>query len=71
MTAGINGLGGPAGSLAVRYRRPTPLSVPLRYEGHISRVEERWVVVEGTLMNKDTVYAQATAEVAQVPMRPV
>jgi hypothetical protein len=69
MTAGINGVGGPTRSLAVRYRRPTPLHVPLRYQGRISRMEERWVVVEGTLMAGDTVCAEATAEVAQVPLR--
>jgi acyl-CoA thioesterase FadM len=69
MTAGINGVGGPTRSLAVRYRRPTPLHVPLRYQGRIGRMEERWVVVEGSLMAGDTVCAQATAEVAQVPLR--
>jgi Thioesterase superfamily len=70
MTAGVNGVGGPTRSLSVRYRRPTPLNVPLRYEAKVSHVEERWVVVEGTLMADDTVCAQATAEVAQVPLRP-
>ena len=69
MTAGINGVGGPTRSLAVRYRRPTPLHVPLRYEGRIGRMEERWVVVEGSLMAGDTVCAEATGEVAQVPLR--
>jgi len=69
MTAGINGVGGPTRSLAVRYRRPAPLQVPLHYEGRISRMEERWVVVEGSLMAGDTVCAEATAEVAQVPLR--
>jgi acyl-coenzyme A thioesterase PaaI-like protein len=70
MTAGVNGLGGPTRSLSVRYRRPTPLNVPLRYEARFSHAEERWVVVEGTLMAGDTVCASATAEVAQIPIRP-
>jgi hypothetical protein len=71
MTAGINGVGGPTRSLAVRYRRPTPLNVPLRYEGRLGRMEERWAVVEGRLMAGDTVCAEATGEVAQVPLRPL
>ena len=69
MTAGINGLGGPTRSLAVRYRRPTPLNVALRYEGRMDHVEDRWVVVAGRLMAGDTVCAEATAQVAQVPLR--
>ena len=69
MTAGLNGLGGPTKSLSVRYRRPTPLNVPLRYETRFSHAEERWVVIEGTLMDGNVVCASATAEVAQVPIR--
>jgi hypothetical protein len=68
MTAGINGLGGPTRSLSVRYRRPTPLNVPLRYEGRLGQREERWVVVEARLMAGDTVCAEATAEIAQASL---
>jgi hypothetical protein len=66
MTAGINGLAGPTKALTVRYRRPTPLHVPLRYVGEIDAVEERVVRVRGALVDGDgTVYVEGTAEVAR------
>jgi len=66
MTAGINGLGGPTKSLAVRYRRPTPLHTPLRYVAHVHAVEERVVRVRGALVDADgTVYVEGEAEVAR------
>ena len=65
MTAGINEVGGPTKAMAVRYRRPTPLNVPLRYLAEIDRVEERVVHVQGRLVDEhDTVYVEGSAEVA-------
>jgi hypothetical protein len=66
MTAGINGLGGPTRSLAVRYRRPTPLHTALRYIAHIEAVQERVVQIRGALVGEDgTVYVEGEAEVAR------
>ena len=66
MTAGINGLAGPTKSLAVHYRRPTPLHAPLRYVGEIDGVEDRVVRIRGALLDgDDTVYVEAVAEVAR------
>jgi len=65
MTAGINEVGGPTKAMAVRYRRPTPLHVPLRYVAEVERVEERVVHVQGRLVDEhDTVYVEGSAEVA-------
>jgi len=65
MTAGINEVGGPTKSMSLRYRRPTPLHVPLRYLAEIERVDERVVHVQGRLVDeRDTVYVEGTAEVA-------
>jgi hypothetical protein len=66
MTAGIHGMAGPTKSLTVRYRRPTPLHLPLRYLGDIEAVRARDVRVEGTLVDEHgSVYAEGAAEVAQ------
>jgi hypothetical protein len=66
MTAGINGVGGPTKSLAVRYRRPTPLHTALRYLGQVDGIEERAVRVSGALVGDDgTVYVEGEAEIAR------
>jgi hypothetical protein len=66
MTAGINGLAGPTKSLAVRYRRPTPLHAPIHYMGEVNGVEERVVRVRGALVDDEgTVYVEGAAEVAR------
>ena len=65
-TAGVNGRGGLTKSLAVRYRRPAPLEVELRYEAEIvsSESDERTTVVRGRLLDGDRVCAEGTAEIA-------
>jgi hypothetical protein len=66
MTAGINGLAGPTKSLSVRYRRPTPLHVPIHYVGEVDGVDERVVRVRGSLIDDDgTVFVEGAAEVAR------
>jgi len=66
LTAGINGVGGATRSLAVRYRRPTPLHTPLSYIGHIAALEERVVRVQGALVDEaGTVYVEGEAEAAR------
>lgn len=39
--------GGPTGTLTVRYRKPTPLYAPLRFEAWVDRLEDRKVHVHG------------------------
>lgn len=50
---------GMTGTLAVRYRRPTPLHVELRLEGRVVRVEGRKIFTEGKLLAGDVVTAEA------------
>jgi acyl-coenzyme A thioesterase PaaI-like protein len=49
----------PTGTLTIRYRRPTPLHVPLRYEAHVSRTGGRTLTVHGTVSDPDGVTAEA------------
>ncbi len=66
MTAGAAGIGGPTRSLAVRYRKPTPLHAPLHYVGRVGEVSERSTHVHGALVGEDgTVYVEAEASVAR------
>jgi hypothetical protein len=65
MAAGMNGVGGPTRRLEIRYRRPTPLNTPLRYESAIDSVEERVTRITGRLLAGDLVCAEGVAEVAR------
>jgi len=67
MVAGSSGRGGLTKSLAVRYRKPTPLNTPLVYEGEVEAREERVTRITGRLLAGDVVCAEATAEVAYRP----
>jgi acyl-coenzyme A thioesterase PaaI-like protein len=53
--------GGPTGTLTVRYRRPTPLYTPLRFEAWVERVAERKVLTRGHCLVGDTVVSEADA----------
>jgi len=53
------GVPGPTAKLMVRYRRPTPLGVPLRFEGWQDRVDGRRIHGAGTLSAGDEVTAEA------------
>jgi len=55
------GTPGPTASLALQYRKPTPLRVPLRIEGWRDRVEGRRIHVRGRLLAGDQVTAEADA----------
>ena len=55
------GTPGPTASLALQYRRPTPLRVPLRVEGWRDRVEGRRIHVRGRLLVADQVTVEADA----------
>jgi len=49
----------PTGTLTIRYRRPTPLHVPLRYEAHVTRTGGRTLQIEGTVSDGDGTTAEA------------
>jgi len=51
----------PTGTLTIRYRRPTPLHVPLRFEAHVTRTGGRTLQVTGTVSDGDGVTAEADA----------
>ena len=67
MTAGINGRGGLTKSLAVRFRKPTPLNTEVVYEGAIDSRDERSTRVRGVLRAGDTVCAEGTGEIVYRP----
>jgi uncharacterized protein (TIGR00369 family) len=49
----------PTGTLTIRFRRPTPLHTPLRYEAHVTHVGGRTLKVEGTVSDGDGTTAEA------------
>ena len=61
--ARFSGRMGPTGSLSVRYKAPTPIGVPLRYEGRLVRAEGRKLFCEGDLRRCDDDTVTAEAEV--------
>lgn len=54
-----NGCPGMTGTLTMRYRRPTPLFVPLRWTAWIEHVEGRRIRSKAEVRNGDEVCAQA------------
>jgi len=44
----VAGTPGPTGKLEVRYRKPTPIRTPLRFEAWLDRADERKVFTHGT-----------------------
>ncbi|XRQ16682.1 PaaI family thioesterase [Actinomadura welshii] len=62
MAAAISGTPGMTATLETRYRRPTPLGVPLSVEAKASRVEGRKVYASGAISGPDgRVTVEATA----------
>jgi acyl-coenzyme A thioesterase PaaI-like protein len=53
------GVAGPTAQLKLRYRKPTPLGVAVRFEGWQTRVAGRRIHAEGRLLVGDTVTAEA------------
>jgi acyl-coenzyme A thioesterase PaaI-like protein len=60
------GVAGPTRRLEVRYSKPTPLGVELRFEGWVSSVEGREVRTEGRILAGDVVTAEAEGAFVQV-----
>ena len=53
------GVAGPTAQLKLRYRKPTPLGVEVRFEGWQTRVAGRRIHAEGRLLAGDTVTVEA------------
>jgi acyl-coenzyme A thioesterase PaaI-like protein len=47
------------GMLTIRYRKPTPLHVPLRLEARVVRTEGRKIFTEGRMFVGDTLTSEA------------
>jgi acyl-coenzyme A thioesterase PaaI-like protein len=60
------GVAGPTAQLKLRYRKPTPLGVPVRFEGWQTRVAGRRIHAEGRLLAGDTVTAEAEGVFVQL-----
>src|SRR5690606_32749344 len=65
--AAAAGTPGMTATLEVRYRRPTPLGVPLSVEAKASRAEGRKVYATGTICDPD---GRVTVEATGVFIRP-
>ena len=59
MVQSVTGHPGMTGTLTVRYRRPTPLHVEVRFFGRVDRVEGRKIFTSGTLTAGDQLCAEA------------
>ena len=57
----LTGQPGFTGTLTVRYRKPTPLHTPLRFDGEVDRTERRKVFASGRLFAGETLCAEAEA----------
>lgn len=55
----MSGNAGPTARLQMRYRKPTPLRRPLRFEGWVAQREERKVHSAGRLLVDDVVTVEA------------
>lgn len=62
----LTGHPGMTGTLAVRYRRPTPLHVDLVFEGRVERVEGRKIYTSGVARHGDEVTAESEAVFVRV-----
>ena len=66
MAAAVSGRPGMTATLELRYRRPTPLGVPLRIEAKFSRAEGRKIWASGSIAGPDgRVTVEATAMFVQ------
>jgi acyl-coenzyme A thioesterase PaaI-like protein len=63
----VAGVAGPTASLEVRYRKPTPLGRPLRFEAGTPVVDGRQVRTTGVLCVGETILAEATGVFVTLP----
>ena len=62
----LSGRAGPTGTLSVRYLAPTPVGVPLRYEGQLSGTDGRKLFASAQLVRCDDGRPTARAEAVAV-----
>jgi acyl-CoA thioesterase FadM len=62
----MRGVAGPTRRLEMRYLKPTPLLVELRFEGWIERVEGNEVHTRGRLLVGDQVTVEAAGDFVQL-----
>jgi len=55
----MGGTAGPTASLSLRYRRPTPLNVDLRFEAWVAEVEGSRVTSRGRVLHGETVTVES------------
>jgi acyl-coenzyme A thioesterase PaaI-like protein len=67
----MRGVAGPTRRLEIRYLRPTPLGVELRFEGRVERVEGREVHTVGRILAGDVVTVEAAGDFVQVSIERV
>ncbi len=65
----MTGNPGMTGALTVRYRKPTPLDVDLRFEATVVRVEGRKIFTEGRLYAGEQLTAEAEGIFVSVDLR--
>jgi len=63
----VQGAAGPTAKLELRFRRPTPLHVPVRYEGWQTRVAGRRLHVAGRLLVGDEITVEAEGIFVSLP----
>jgi hypothetical protein len=63
----VTGRPGMTGRLTISYRSPTPLHVPLRFEGRVLEVQGRKIFTEATLRAGDTLCAEAQGLFISIP----
>jgi acyl-coenzyme A thioesterase PaaI-like protein len=61
MAQSLTGNPGMTGTMTVRYRKPTPLSADLRFEGWVDRIEGRKIFTLGRALHGDELTAEADA----------
>jgi acyl-coenzyme A thioesterase PaaI-like protein len=64
----MRGVAGPTRRLELRFRKPTPLGIELRFEGWVERVEGREVHTLGRIVAGDVVTVEAEGVFVQVPL---
>jgi acyl-coenzyme A thioesterase PaaI-like protein len=67
----VHGTPGPTARLELRYRRPTPLHVPLRFEAWQERVNGKRIHARGRLLHGDEVTVEAEGVFILIPVERV
>ncbi len=68
--AAVAAIGGPTGTLSVRFLRPTPIAVPLEYRTRVTAREGRRTTIRGELVRLDDGTVCCEGEAVAVSPRP-